>query len=152
MITLCMSLPISRDGAVIEEMQVKPTTPNSRPVNSSKLAWWRDPWGIRVSRFLLVIAFSIEAAIFYRTMIVELAPYFPRNFDQTSYYLDPTCGIGPYRIAYLCFRPAFSIFPTHVPRPPIRATASGTNYANRGRRASLSSFQRDRLTLSSHSW
>src|SRR6516165_11608863 len=49
---------------------------------------WRRALAIRGSRFLLLIAFMIEAVIFYRTMIVELAPYFARYSDQTSYYLD----------------------------------------------------------------
>jgi hypothetical protein len=80
-------------NCLIEEMRFKSTKPDSRPIAAShayheKLAWWHTTWAVRASRFLLFIVFSIEAVIFYRTMILELAPNFPRNFDQTSYYLD----------------------------------------------------------------
>jgi hypothetical protein len=36
----------------------------------------------------LVVVFAIEAAVFYWAMVNQYAPYFPRSFDQTSYYLD----------------------------------------------------------------
>jgi hypothetical protein len=36
----------------------------------------------------LIVLFAIEAAVFYFIMVNQYAPYFPRNFDQTSYYLD----------------------------------------------------------------
>src|SRR5947208_797672 len=71
------------------------TKHDSRPIAAShayreakKLSWCHAAVSISGGRFLLLIAFAIEAAIFYRTMIVELAPYFPRGFDQISYYLD----------------------------------------------------------------
>jgi hypothetical protein len=60
----------------------------SQAYHERRLAWWHASLGIRRGGFLLLIAFVIDAAIFYRTMIVEFAPYFPRYFDQTSYYLD----------------------------------------------------------------
>ena len=36
----------------------------------------------------LIGVFAIEAAVFYWAMVNQYAPYFPRNFDQTGYYLN----------------------------------------------------------------
>ena len=36
----------------------------------------------------LFVLFAVEAAVFYWVMVNQYAPYFPRNFDQTAYYLD----------------------------------------------------------------
>lgn len=38
--------------------------------------------------FLLIVLITIEAIVFYRVMIVELAPFYPTQFDQLSYYLE----------------------------------------------------------------
>jgi hypothetical protein len=51
-----------------------------------------DRSAARLCAALLVLLFIAETSVFYWTFIMHVAPFYPINSDQTSYYLN-TYGI-----------------------------------------------------------
>ena len=58
------------------------------PMAALDMAGTASASGRKLSAILLVCLFAVEALIFYWTVVHNVAPFYPTNSDQTSYYLN----------------------------------------------------------------
>src|SRR6266446_9836996 len=50
----------------------------------------------RIHTVLLIVFFAIEAVIFYAHVVRDIAPFYPSNYDQLSYYIATYDLIGAF--------------------------------------------------------